>query len=110
MPLHFSAFHPDHKMTDVPATPKSTLVRARAIALRAGLHHVYTGNVHHREGDTTLCPGCGAALIERDWYQINAYHLLADGHCPACGHGMAGRFDGAAGSFGRRRIPLAISA
>ncbi|MEI8029950.1 MAG: AmmeMemoRadiSam system radical SAM enzyme, partial [Comamonadaceae bacterium] len=47
VPLHFSAFHPDHKMRDVPATPAATLVRARNIALKEGLHHVYTGNVHH---------------------------------------------------------------
>jgi pyruvate formate lyase activating enzyme len=53
IPLHFSAFHPDHKMPDVPATPPSTLIRARDIAIKEGLHFVYTGNVRHREGDTT---------------------------------------------------------
>jgi len=53
VPLHFSAFHPDYKMQDLPATPACTLVRAREIALRAGLHYVYTGNIHNVEGDTT---------------------------------------------------------
>ena len=108
VPLHFSAFHPDHKMTDVPATPPATLVRARNIALKAGLHYVYTGNVHHREGDTTYCPGCQAPLIVRDWYQINQYRLAPDGHCPDCGASVTGRFAAKAGNFGRKRIPIAI--
>ena len=72
VPLHFSAFHPDYKMTDMPATPPATLTRARHIALKEGLHYVYTGNVHDPEGDTTYCPSCHKPLIVRDWYQINA--------------------------------------
>ena len=67
VPLHFSAFHPDYKMSDVPATPAATLIRARKIAIKEGLHYVYTGNVHNKEGDTTFCPKCHAPLIERDW-------------------------------------------
>ena len=108
VPLHFSAFHPDHKMPDVPPTPTATLVRARQIALQAGLHYVYTGNVHHTEGDTTVCPNCQAPLIVRDWYQINQYRLTPDGHCPDCGASVAGRFATQAGHFGRRRIPVSI--
>ena len=108
VPLHFSAFHPDHKMRDVPATPKATLVRAREIALQQGLHHVYTGNVHHKAGDTTHCAQCGTTLIERDWYRIDGYRLTADGCCPDCGHALAGHYDRAAEHFGRRRIPVAI--
>ena len=108
VPLHFSAFHPDHKMPDVPATPPATLVRARNIALRAGLHFVYTGNVHHAEGDTTFCQGCQAPLIVRDWYQINQYRLDAGGRCPDCGTTVAGRFAAQAGNFGRKRIPIAL--
>jgi pyruvate formate lyase activating enzyme len=108
VPLHFSAFHPDHKMRDVQATPLETLVRARAIALRAGLHFVYTGNVHHKDGDTTLCAGCHQPLIERDWYQIKQYTLTADGLCPNCATPVAGRFAQKAGHFGRQRIPIAI--
>jgi pyruvate formate lyase activating enzyme len=109
VPLHFSAFHPDHKMPDVPATPPATLVRARHIAMSEGLHHVYTGNVHHAEGDTTFCPHCHASLIERDWYRIGGYRLTPDGHCPDCGGAVAGRFAARAGNFGRQRIPIAIS-
>jgi len=108
VPLHFSAFHPDHKMPTVPATPPATLIRARDIAIKAGLHYVFTGNVHNIEGDTTFCPGCQRALIVRDWYQIKAYRLDASGHCPDCGAAVAGRFGVQAGNFGSQRIPIAI--
>jgi len=108
IPLHFSAFHPDYKMMDVPPTPVSTLVRARQIAMNEGLHYVYTGNVHNIEGDTTFCPGCQSQLIVRDWYQINDYRLTEDGHCPDCGIAIAGRFNKNAGNFGPNRIPIAI--
>ena len=110
VPLHFSAFHPDYKMTDIPPTPKVTLIRARDISMRAGLHYVYTGNVHNLSGDTTFCPDCKAPLIVRDWYQIEQYHLNKDGHCPHCNAAIAGRFDQKAENFGRRRIPVVIGA
>ena len=58
VPLHFTAFHPDWKMEDRPATPAATLSRARRIAMDAGLRYVYTCNVHDSEGGTTFCPGC----------------------------------------------------
>ncbi len=90
-PLHFSAFHPDFKMLDRPPTPAATLARARSIARSVGLHHVYTGNVHDPEGQTTFCPGCGAAVVERDWFAIRSYRLRA-GACGECGSPIAGRF------------------
>ncbi len=108
VPLHFSAFHPDYKMVDIPATPVSTLIRAREIAMRQGLQYVYTGNVHNIEGDTTFCPVCQSALIVRDWYQINQYKLTKDGHCSKCDTLIAGRFEEKHGNFGRKRIPIAI--
>jgi len=110
VPLHFSAFHPDYKMADIPPTPAATLVRAREIGMREGLHYVYTGNVHNQKGDTTFCPSCKAALIVRDWYQINEYHLTPDGHCPHCHTRIAGQFDRMAGNFGRKRIPVIVGA
>ena len=106
VPLHFSAFHPDWKMTDVPPTPPATLSRAREIALRAGLRYVYTGNVHDTEGGTTFCPGCREPLIVRDWYRIDEYRLTPDGHCPKCGSAIAGRFGAFSHPFGNRRIPV----
>jgi len=110
VPLHFSAFHPDYKMPDIPPTPKATLIRAREIGIREGLHYVYTGNVHNLKGDTTFCPNCKAPLIVRDWYQIEQYRLTKDGHCPDCKNPIAGHFDPKAGHFGRRRIPIVIGA
>jgi pyruvate formate lyase activating enzyme len=108
VPLHFSAFHPDWKMRNLPPTPAATLTRARHIAQRAGLRYVYTGNVHDTEGGATVCPGCGVTLIARDWYRIDQYRLTPDGHCPACLTGIAGRFRPFDGSFGQRRIPIAM--
>ena len=108
VPLHFSAFHPDYKMIDVPPTPLETLIQARQIALAAGLRYVYTGNVHHREGDTTWCPSCGSALIVRDWYEIEQYRLTPDGHCPDCNAKIAGRFEKFTRAFGARRIPIVM--
>jgi pyruvate formate lyase activating enzyme len=107
VPLHFSAFHPDYKMIDIPPTPVATLRRARQIALRVGLRYVYTGNVHDREGDTTYCPGCGAAVIERDWYEILGSRL-EHGACGACGTPIAGRFGDSVGHFGRRRMRVVL--
>jgi pyruvate formate lyase activating enzyme len=109
VPLHFSAFHPDFKMLDLPRTPVSTLRRARDIALEAGLLHVYTGNVHDPEGDVTRCESCRAPVIERDWYQILAYRLDDRGKCARCGHAVAGVFDGPVGTQGRRRFRVAMA-
>ncbi|MBS0444272.1 MAG: AmmeMemoRadiSam system radical SAM enzyme [Proteobacteria bacterium] len=109
VPLHFTAFHPDYKLTEVPATPLATLQRARRIALANGLAHVYTGNVHDREGGATACTGCGELLIERDWHAVTRYELDARGACPHCGTSLAGRFGAAAGHFGRRRIPVRMA-
>ncbi|MCL5668914.1 MAG: AmmeMemoRadiSam system radical SAM enzyme [Gammaproteobacteria bacterium] len=108
VPLHFSAFHPDYKMLDVPPTPAATLKHARRIALNTGLRYVYTGNVHDREGDTTFCHACRAPLIVRDWYEILEYRLTPQGCCPQCHTALAGRFEAGAGHFGRQRIPVVL--
>ena len=104
VPLHFSAFHPDYKLTDRPRTPVHTLRKAREIALSAGLQHVYTGNVHDVAGDTTRCVSCGEAVIVRDWYALHRYHLDDSGHCLSCGDKLAGVFDGPARDWGRKRM------
>jgi len=108
VPLHFTAFHPDWRMTDVPPTPAATLSRARQIALQTGLHYVYTGNVHDLEGGTTRCPACQHALIERDWYAIRRLAITQHGRCPHCGHTIAGHFGPCRQPFGNRRIPIRI--
>jgi pyruvate formate lyase activating enzyme len=108
VPLHFSAFHPDYKMTEVPPTPPATLTRARETALSAGLHYVYTGNVHDLLGGSTFCPACKAPLIVRDWYRIEDLRMTSDGRCPACGTLIPGHFEQALHPFGNRRIPVSI--
>jgi pyruvate formate lyase activating enzyme len=106
VPLHFSAFHPDWKMTEEPPTPPATLSTARRIALDAGLNYVYTGNVHDLTGGTTYCPVCQYALIERDWYDIRHYALTPHGRCPKCGTTVAGHFGKLGKPFGQKRIPV----
>ncbi len=91
VPLHFTAFHPDWKMLDRPRTPPATLTKAREIARDVGLRYVYTGNVVDAEGQTTWCPGCGEAVIERDWHAIRKVRMRGDA-CAACGAKIAGRF------------------
>jgi pyruvate formate lyase activating enzyme len=95
-------------MTDIARTPAATLTRARGIARATGLHYVYTGNVHDREGGTTYCPHCAAALIVRDWYTIEDYRVDANGTCPDCGGALAGRYRPFEGQYGRRRQRVAI--
>ena len=108
VPHHFTAFHPDFKMSDVPPTPPATLTRARQIAIDNGLRYVYTGNVHDAEGQTTTCHSCGAVLIERDWYRLGEWGLTAEGRCAICGTECAGRFDPEPGTWGPHRRPIRI--
>ena len=108
VPVHFTAFHPDYKMTDIPATPAETLRRAREIAMGEGLNYVFTGNVHDETGGATFCPSCHSTLVVRDWYRIEEYRITSDGRCPDCGAAIAGRYGEFKGPFGRRRIPVAI--
>ncbi|HJZ65249.1 MAG TPA: AmmeMemoRadiSam system radical SAM enzyme [Candidatus Acidoferrum sp.] len=89
VPLHFTAFHPDFKLLDKPRTPPETLHRARAIALEAGLHYVYEGNIYS-DGANTNCPSCKTTLIERSWHTIEGNSMHANGACPKCGFRIAG--------------------
>jgi pyruvate formate lyase activating enzyme len=106
VPLHFSAFHPDFKMTDVASTPAATLSRARDQARRAGLQHVYTGNIRDVDGQSSYCRQCEQRVIGRDRYDITAWHLDAAGRCDACGSVLAGRFDPEPGQWGMKRQPV----
>ena len=108
VPLHFTAFHPDWKMTDKPHTPPATLTRARAIALANGLRYVYTGNVHDPAGSSTYCPACGQLLIERDWYELGRWRLDAQGACLVCGARVPGVFPAQPGDWGARRLAVRL--
>jgi pyruvate formate lyase activating enzyme len=103
VPLHFTAFHPDFKMLDVPHTQAATLTRARQQARAAGLRHVYTGNVHDPSGQSTYCASCGRLLIERDWYELGQWNLDAQGCCRFCGARLAGYYKAEPGHWGARR-------
>ena len=109
VPMHFSAFHPDWKMRDVPGTPAETLQRARRIAMDNGVHFAYTGNVHDSVGGSTYCPGCNEMVIERDWYELGAWRLDANGACRSCGTEIPGHFDAEPGRFGATRVPLRLA-
>lgn len=108
IPLHFTAFHPDYKMTLTPATSLSRLTEAREIAHAAGLLYVYTGNVHDTDGGTTFCPKCHRPLIVRDWHNIHEYHLTDNGECQHCRTKISGYFGKFERQSGGRRIPLKI--
>jgi len=91
VPLHFTAYHPDFRMTHLERTPLGTCLRARRQALGHGLLHVYSGNVHAPESQATYCPGCGQAVIERDGYLLGRYRLEKE-RCAACAAALSGRF------------------
>ena len=107
VPLHFTAFHPDFKMMDVPRTPAETLTRAQRIAYSKGLHYVYTGNVHDLAGSSTYCPQCKECLIERDWYVLGNYHIK-DGACSFCQYPIDGVFTNKPGNWGAKRVPVSL--
>jgi pyruvate formate lyase activating enzyme len=106
VPMHFTAFHPDWKMQDVPPTPFTSLVRARKIALDNGVRYAYTGNVHDKSGESTYCHQCGQRLIGRDWYELSEWNLDASGHCSQCGTALAGVFEAKPGTWGAKRQPV----
>ena len=85
VPIHFTAFHPDWKMREIPHTPTATLTMARNIAIKNGVRYAYTGNVSDREGESTYCHACGQILIGRDWYELSEWNLTADGKCRSVG-------------------------
>ena len=91
-PLHLTAFHPDHRLQDLPRTPATTLLRSRDLALQAGLRHVYLGNLPLAEGCDTRCHGCGALLVERPFTGA-ARVLVANGACPGCRAAAPGLWD-----------------
>lgn len=89
VPVHFTRFHPDYQMLNLPPTPVSTLERAWEIAKTAGLRYAYVGNVPGHPGNHTHCPACGGIVIRRADFFVTAVHLRA-GRCAWCGSPVAG--------------------
>ena len=83
VPMHFTRFHPTYRVTNLPATPVSTLERCRKIAMDAGVHYVYAGNVPMHEGENTYCHSCGHELIRRIGFRVR-FNRIAAGRCPKC--------------------------
>ncbi|WP_201743661.1 AmmeMemoRadiSam system radical SAM enzyme [Roseiconus nitratireducens] len=107
VPLHFTAFHPDFRMTDRPPTPPATLQMAYDVARDCGLNYVYVGNVHDVQRQSTYCHHCGQLLIERDWHQIGRYQLTGSA-CSQCGTVVPGVFEEGPGRWGARRQRIHI--
>lgn len=89
VPLYFSAFYPQYKLTGVPPTPVETLEKAYAIAKEEGLNYVYIGNVYGHLKENTYCPRCGKILIKRMGYAIEENNIV-DGKCKFCGNKIPG--------------------
>lgn len=96
IPWHLTAFHKDYKMTDPDDTDAAALRRAAVIGREEGLHFVYAGNLPGRvdELENTRCPACGAVLIARTGYRVNACRITAAGTCPGCGLPVPGVWRG----------------
>ena len=108
-PMHFTAFHPDWRMLDRPATPPSTLTRARAIAIDNGVRYANTGNVIDEVGGTTSCHVCGEPIIRRAGYEIIGWGLDEEGDCHKCGAPCSGVFETEHGHWGSRRMPVRLA-
>jgi pyruvate formate lyase activating enzyme len=89
VPLHFTRFHPDYQLTNLPPTPVETLESAWQAARDAGLHYVYVGNVPGHEGNHTYCPQCGQMIVQRLGMATAAIHI-SDGCCDYCQAPIAG--------------------
>lgn len=109
VPVHFTAFHPDWKMLDKPYTSKSTLVRARKIAMKNGIRYAYTGNIVDEEGQSTYCHACKKRVIGRNQYLLTEWNLDREGRCRFCQTQVPGVFEAKPGTWGPRRAPIRLS-
>jgi pyruvate formate lyase activating enzyme len=84
VPVHFTRFHPDYMMTDLPGTSMATMEMAQRVARREGLSFVYLGNVQSADGENTRCPKCGSLAVKRSGYHVEIVGLQG-GNCSKCG-------------------------
>jgi len=90
IPWHVSRFWPTYRLLDVPPTPVTAVEKAVGIGKEAGLRYVYGGNVPGHSSESTVCPECGAVVIERAGNSLRK-DRTAGGCCPDCGSRIAGR-------------------
>jgi pyruvate formate lyase activating enzyme len=89
VPVHFTRFHPDYQLLNLPPTPIATLERAREIARAAGIRYAYVGNVPGHPGNHTYCPACGKAVVRRDNFFVGEMNIVK-GRCKFCQRPIAG--------------------
>ena len=83
VPLHFSRFHPDNKLRNLPVTPIETLEAAYNVAKDVGLNYVYLGNVRSHKGNNTHCHQCNSLLIQRTGFNTTVRDI-SNGKCDKC--------------------------
>ena len=89
VPVHFTRFHPDYQLRNLPPTPVTTLEKAREIGMRHGMHYAFVGNVPGHEGNSTYCPQCGEVVIRRHGFLIQET-TIDEGRCAKCQHPISG--------------------
>ncbi|MDD5761360.1 MAG: AmmeMemoRadiSam system radical SAM enzyme [bacterium] len=89
VPVHFTRFHPDYQLRNLPPTPVATLEKAREIAMRKGIRYAYVGNVPGHPGNHTYCPGCGKVVVGRSGFFVTAMNI-EKGRCRSCRRSIAG--------------------
>jgi len=89
VPVHFTRFHPQYLLKDLPPTPVKSLETAYRIARDKGINFPYVGNVYGHEGEDTYCPGCGTAVIQRSGFRIDK-NEIKNGACKKCGRAIPG--------------------
>jgi pyruvate formate lyase activating enzyme len=89
VPIHFTRFHPDYKLLNLPPTPIATLERFRNFAMSQGIRYAYVGNVPNHPGNNTYCPQCGKAVIQRSSIFVTEINMV-HGNCKYCGKAISG--------------------
>lgn len=89
VPIHFSRFWPQYKLTHLSPTPVETLEKARAIALDVGLNFVYIGNIPGHLGENTYCPQCKKVIIQRRGFSVLSNDVVG-GRCKFCSRQIPG--------------------
>lgn len=89
VPIHFTRFHPDYKMLNLPPTPVGTLEKAYDLATTAGIRYPFVGNVPGHPGNHTHCPKCGKIVIHRSGFFVTEIHI-EQGRCAFCRTPIAG--------------------
>jgi pyruvate formate lyase activating enzyme len=89
VPVHFTRFHPEYLLKNLPSTPIESLELAYEIAQKAGLNFPYIGNVYGHKGENTFCPQCKTEVISRQGFQVEKV-AMENGHCVKCSREIPG--------------------